>query len=233
MKDNLTDYKEFPGPKEFFDIKTPAVFNTLIDKGMTENSFLLDVGCGPLRIGRHLIIFLSPNRYYGLEPNKKMVKLGLKNEVKKKYGSHLLQHKNPLFTYNSDFDLTDFDGVLFNIVLAHQVFIHCGPQQLQQFLRNICPFLAPDASILLTIKIGEENFARGTNKMYKGASHEAVCYTEKAFHKILNQHGFLGIVVKRKKPHSIIHKKRGLIQTWFMLSSKRIDNEKESTEPIS
>ena len=41
---------------------------TLLEHGLTESSYLLDIGCGNLRGGRWLIPLLAPGHYCGIEP---------------------------------------------------------------------------------------------------------------------------------------------------------------------
>jgi len=44
-------------------------------------SFIADVGCGSLRIGRLLIPYLNLGKYFGVEPNKWLVQEGINREV--------------------------------------------------------------------------------------------------------------------------------------------------------
>ena len=41
----------------------------LLAAGLRETHRIADLGCGLLRVGRLLIPYLLPGRYYGMEPN--------------------------------------------------------------------------------------------------------------------------------------------------------------------
>ena len=41
----------------------------------------LDIGCGSLRGGRHLIHYLNPYKYFGIDCNQSLVDLGRRKEL--------------------------------------------------------------------------------------------------------------------------------------------------------
>lgn len=179
--------KVFPGGEVLWDILTPIVFKYALACGLKEESKVLDVGCGSLRVGRHLILFLKPNKYTGLEPEREMVELGLKEPP---LCDELLRYKQPTFIHNSEFEL---DNNRFDFVLAHQVFHHCGEEQLKQFLTNLRPRL--NGSLLLTVYIEDENkiYDKSNDERYftyKYASHGTVIYSKDYFVKLTESLGY-------------------------------------------
>ena len=61
--DLLRDYKQYPGPLSSYDSMSAHIFPILLKQGLNEQTCFLDVGCGPLRFGRFLMLFLEPNSY--------------------------------------------------------------------------------------------------------------------------------------------------------------------------
>ena len=56
-------------------------FRLLTTLGLKEQHWLFDFGCGSLRVGRLLIPYLLPGRYYGLEPNRWLIEDGIAHEL--------------------------------------------------------------------------------------------------------------------------------------------------------
>jgi len=74
-------------------------FPTLIREGLWPPSKVLDIGCGALRAGYWLVRFLEPERYYGIERNRKM----LDNGIEYVLTPALLRAKRPAFDHNDRF----------------------------------------------------------------------------------------------------------------------------------
>lgn len=51
-------------------------FTALLQAGLKPHHCVIDFGCGTLRLGRHLIPFLDPGNYWGLDITEKLLKLG-------------------------------------------------------------------------------------------------------------------------------------------------------------
>jgi SAM-dependent methyltransferase len=91
----------------------------LIANGLKPTDKFLDVGCGSLRAGRHLVDYLEPGNYYGIDANIGLLKAGydieLTDEQKAKLPTSNLRA-------NERFD-GDF-GVKFDMAIAQSVFTH-------------------------------------------------------------------------------------------------------------
>ncbi len=92
-------YRAYVGPPADYDLIAGLQFSLLFAAGLREQHRLLDLGCGSLRSGRLLIPYLALGRYYGIEPDKRLVKEGIRNEV----GRDLIAIKAPHFAYVDDF----------------------------------------------------------------------------------------------------------------------------------
>jgi len=56
-------------------------FEVLRREGLQPGDFVLDVGCGSLSTGRHLLGFLDPGRYWGFDVNQALVMAGVMVEL--------------------------------------------------------------------------------------------------------------------------------------------------------
>ena len=48
-------------------------FRAMYDLGLREDDDVLDYGCGALRVGRFLMVYLEPGHYFGIEPSAAVV----------------------------------------------------------------------------------------------------------------------------------------------------------------
>jgi len=153
----IWNHRSYVGPEEKFYTFGAKMFLTLVDHGLAPADYVLDVGCGSLRVGRELIPYLDPNRYHGIEPNEKQLLRGLEDEITEA----VVTEKDPAFSTSADFATEDMEEELglewpdvFDWVLAIQVFIHCGPDQLRDFLLKM---KGRAKQIFITLKIEEES----------------------------------------------------------------------------
>ncbi len=184
------DYKEYVGPKEDYYEIGPLVLNHLLKLGLREDHYLLDIGCGSLRIGRLLIPFLLPEHYCGVEPQSNYLQDGFEREVKAKFGEQLTEYKRPRFDHNEAFEFEMFDEC-FDFAIAISVFIHCGESQLRSCLRNLHRVIHPESKLLISFNLGEESREHGKkHQKYVGASHVHVVYTTEDIEKLAREEGY-------------------------------------------
>jgi cyclopropane fatty-acyl-phospholipid synthase-like methyltransferase len=157
---------------------------------LREDHYLLDIGCGSLRIGRLLIPFLLPEHYCGVEPQSGYIEDGLECEVKSQFGEQLTEYKRPRFDDNETFEFETFNE-RFDFVIAISVFIHCGESQFRSCLRNLHRVIHPETKILISVNVGEESrqYAK-KRRMYAGASHVRVVYTMEDIQKLAREESY-------------------------------------------
>lgn len=112
-----SEHRIHVGPADDYDLQSSGQFNLLTSLGLREHHYLLDIGCGSLRAGRLLMMYLAPSHYYGVEPEKWLLDQGIEKEV----GRELITLKHPFFSYDSEFELSSF-GQKFDFLLAQSVF---------------------------------------------------------------------------------------------------------------
>ena len=153
------------GPIERFADVGRHTLKSLKLTGLKRDSYVLDVGCGVLRLGYWLIRFLQPDRYCGLEPNAKYVELGLKHAI----GPELAAAKRPRFDGNTDFDFSKF-GVKFDFVVARSIFSHASPEMVCRTLESFRDNSSDDGIMLVSYTpLGKEDIgARVIDLKHRG-----------------------------------------------------------------
>jgi len=135
------------GPIERFGEVGQQTFKALKHAGLSSDNYVLDVGCGALRLGYWLVRFLEPDRYCGLEPNPKYVEAGVKHGL----GPELAKEKRPRFDHNMAFDFSPF-GVKFDFVVARSIFSHASPEMVCRVLESFRDNSSDDAIMLVSYR---------------------------------------------------------------------------------
>ena len=83
-------------------------FDFLVDRGLKPENHFLDIGCGCLRVGVHLVEFLEPQHYFGLDLSQNLLDAGYEVELEARGLQRKLPRRNLL---------CDSDGVVFELPL--------------------------------------------------------------------------------------------------------------------
>jgi len=109
-------------------------FQFMVKKGMQPHHKMLDIGCGTLRGGRFAIDYLDKGNYYGMDISPKAIEFG--KQLVKEEG---LSNKTPtlLVSENKDLKFKEFDGIIFDYILAQSVFTHLKPEHIKECMAHI------------------------------------------------------------------------------------------------
>ena len=210
-------YRAYVGPPFNYDIIGNLQFQFMLDLGLREYHKFLEIGCGSLRLGRLLITYLLPNRYYGIEPNRKILEEGMKYNL----GSSnpeigLLGLKKPSFDYNSDFDFGFVDDKV-DFIVAQSIASHTGVAETEKLLSNINSVMHDDSIAMVTyIRCIDEK----KNNTKDGWFYpECITYTD---HHMNNLAKRLGLTARRTSWPLLNRRADGLItsQTPMILTRK-------------
>ncbi len=125
-------YKQYlGGGAEHWNRRGEFQLHFLQAMGLQRASKLLDVGCGPLRAGVHLIEFLDDRRYVGVDYNRDFVKAA--NRIVE---SSNLGLKHPTIELVNNFDFSRLDRS-FDFALVFSVLNHCDEGQRAKFFAGI------------------------------------------------------------------------------------------------
>jgi cyclopropane fatty-acyl-phospholipid synthase-like methyltransferase len=127
-------------------------FELLKQVGCMPSSKVLEIGCGWLNAGTHIIAYLDKGNYVGIDPNE-----WLRNVAMKQNGvRQLINDKQARFLSVSDFDASTV-GLKFDYIFANSVMTHFAHWQLEQFLTNTAKVLEQNGRILASIRLAEGN----------------------------------------------------------------------------
>jgi len=110
----------------------------LISHGLKPEHKLVDIGCGPFRAGRHLIDYLDPGNYYGIDANLSLLDVGYTDELTDAQRAKLpVENLRANARFNVDF------GVQFDFAIAHSVFTHVSLNHIRLCLFRLAKVMKP------------------------------------------------------------------------------------------
>jgi SAM-dependent methyltransferase len=165
------------GPPDHFDLVAAMTFSLLASLGLRERHHLLDIGCGPLRIGRLLIPYLRRGHYTGIEPNAESLRAGMKIHV----GREQLRRKRPRLIVSADPSALP-QTPPFDFALAQSVFSHTGPDLLAGWLAGVSEVLGERGVLVAT-------YVPGADAAPPGWTPEFVTYTEGTLRRMATEAG--------------------------------------------
>jgi hypothetical protein len=103
----------------------------LLSAGLSPHHYLLDIGCGALRGGVHLIRYLDAGHYLGMEKEAELLEAGI-DEL----GVDLYEQQVPLLIASDRFDVGRF-GIVPDVAIAQSLFTHLPPLAIRTCLANL------------------------------------------------------------------------------------------------
>jgi len=124
----------------------------LVSQGLRPDHHFLDVGAGAFRAGRHLIDYLEPGHYYGIDINKSLLEVGYEHEL-----SDEQRAKLPIGNVHATdrFD-ADFGDVRFDMAIAQSVFSHISLNNARVCLHRVAKVMKPGGRFFVTFFEGPE-----------------------------------------------------------------------------
>lgn len=131
------------------DDRSPRHLDYLKANGLKPKHILLDLGCGVLRSGRHMIEYLDMGHYYGVDLSGGAIEYA-RTVVD---GDEGLKKKAPtLYATNGHLKFDWFDNQKFNWIWAGSVFNHLMPEHVQECLENVSKVMLPNSRFFFTFK---------------------------------------------------------------------------------
>lgn len=111
-------------------------FRQLLGAGLRPSMAFLDVGCGCLRAGVHLIPYLDAGNYYGIDLNASLLDAGWERELTPAMRERLPRSN---LRATGDFDVAPF-GRRFEMGIAQSLFTHLPIDHVRRCLERLAPW---------------------------------------------------------------------------------------------
>ena len=170
-------HRAFIGDPSRYSRLGTLIFNALVLFGLEDDDYLLDIGCGSLRVGKFAIPFLLPGRYYGIEPEQWLIDTAIENEI----GDSIIAIKQPVFSNDADFTLSTF-GRQFDRILAYSIFEHASRSQISRCLAEAAKVMAPNSIFMATYMSGDKDYT-GTEWAYP----RRIAYTPETMNRLVEE----------------------------------------------
>ncbi len=151
-----------------WDLAGKNQLNMLLQNGLKKDMNFLEIGCGYMRAGSHIINFLDPFRYYGIDVNKKSLSIGVNNELYKRGLFDKISENNFLATDN--FHIKYF-GIKFDMALANSVFTFLPIEKLKMFLKDSYCYFNEKSKIIISFWIVDESFDTSKSFQFYSENH--------------------------------------------------------------
>ncbi|HUF73005.1 MAG TPA: class I SAM-dependent methyltransferase [Gammaproteobacteria bacterium] len=119
--------------------------------GLASHHRLLEIGCGVLRGGIHLIRYMDAGCYVGIDIRPEAI-----NEAHREIANHKLAAKNPVVFVTDNFGIDLFSSPQFDYVLAFQVFYHLQDNLVGDCLRATAEYMRPGATLYANVNVVQE-----------------------------------------------------------------------------
>ncbi len=145
----LMDTMASEDPKEavggMWDVIGPFQLENLKRHGLRPHHTLLDIGCGSLRGGLHLIRYLDRGHYWGTDLSPKLLDSG-----RRFLAEEGLEDKLPRLMLAQDFLFRELDGARFDFVQAFGLFTDVPVESVESCFNNLHRVLAPGGRFYAT-----------------------------------------------------------------------------------
>lgn len=120
-------------------------FGFLRRRGLEREDVLLDIGCGSLRVGVHLIAWLDPGHYLGIDAEDALIRAGIRDEL----DPTVYATRRPEFVVSADFAFDRFTRQP-DVALAQSLFTHLAPVDIDRCLDRLARTMAPGGVLYAT-----------------------------------------------------------------------------------
>lgn len=122
----------------------------LIAEGLTPTMAFLDIGCGCLRVGVHIVDYLDPGHYFGTDLSEELLCVGYEQELRSLGLDVKLPRQNLLC--DDGFDFSRFENPpRFDMALALSVFTHLPFNHLRLCMEKLETVMSPGAKLIATV----------------------------------------------------------------------------------
>jgi hypothetical protein len=136
----------------------------LIARGLKPEDVCVDYGCGTLRLGVHVMKYLQPGAYWGMD-----IAEFLLDEGRALVGDELLSEKRPNLRVISPEAVAEAASCKPSMVFSAKVLLHVHPDELGEYLQNIMAMIDTHGQAIIlskwndgaTLQYGAKGWAHG------------------------------------------------------------------------
>ncbi|SOD39851.1 hypothetical protein [Nitrosovibrio sp. Nv4] len=169
------------GNDQYWDEIGRLQFEFLLKNGLTEDTSLLDIGCGSLRGGCLFINFLAEKNYLGIDKELSLIILGVANEL----GIEAYLEKKPEFVISAEFEFVKFSRIP-TMAIAQSLFTHLTLDDIGICLKNLREFVHK-GFVLFATYFPSETLASNPSRSH---SHACFHYTVSEIWALAQRAGF-------------------------------------------
>jgi SAM-dependent methyltransferase len=158
-------------------------FDFLVSEGLEPGHVLLDIGCGSLRGGVHLIPYLEPGNYLGIDKHAELIEAGLAE-----LGT--VAERRPEFVVSGDFEFERFTKRP-DYAIAQSLFTHLTRRDISRCLRRLRDF-APECQLYATFFKGPSR-----DNPPQSNSRRTFRYRPATLERVASSAGLAGILHRR------------------------------------
>lgn len=147
--------------------KGRSFFEKLKGYGLRSDSLCVDYGCGTLRLGIHVINYLQPKSYWGMDISEFLLDQG-----RLLVGEKLWSEKEPSLRLISNQSVAEVAAGAPNMLFSVKVLIHVHPNELESYFENIIKIVGSGQAIIAakwseheTVRISELSWAHSAAGM--------------------------------------------------------------------
>ena len=153
-----------------------GTFQRLLNNGLKPSDVCVDYGCGTLRIGQHIIDYLEPRGYRGLDISQYLL-----DEGRKLIGEELWNEKQPQLQVISPDSVAEVAAAKPTMMFSFAVLLHVHPDELGEYVGNVMDVIGTQGQY-----ITDANLMDGETVQYSGRSW---AHSQELFEKLLAERG--------------------------------------------
>jgi len=127
------------------------LFERLRREGIRPSDRCIDFGCGSLRLGQHLIRYLDPRCYIGIDVTSYFFTAG-----REMLEPEIVAGKEPLLTLITDAVIDALARRPADWIISTSVLMHVPPAELAGFFDRICRLAGPDSRLIVTFDCADQ-----------------------------------------------------------------------------
>jgi len=121
-----------------------SFFEKLKEYGLSQKDICVDYGCGTLRVGRHVIKYLEPGAYWGLDIDQYLL-----DEGRHLLGEALTAEKRPNLRVISPQTVTEAAAARPSILFSAKVLSHVHPDDLPAYIGNLMTIIGSSGQAIV------------------------------------------------------------------------------------